>query len=157
MTVGTDTYISLEDAETYIAAYYPAADTTRQAWTALEEPEKEALLMQSCQTIDAQLLRGCQLETDQPLAFPRTPFQYPGETGAPEKVKQAQVEIALYGISEEKAGADRRAALQAQGVQSFSVGELSEAYTGSGQTAVEIPAKAAVLLRCYLAGGFETC
>lgn len=159
MTVGQDTYISLEDADAYIAANYRASNTTRKAWAGLEDPEKEALLLQACQTIDAQLLGGCQTEPDQPLAFPRRPYQFPAETGAPEKVKQAQVEIALYGISEEKAGADRRAALQAQGVQSFSVGELSEAYSGngSGRNNAEIPARAALLLRRYLSGGFETC
>ncbi len=158
MTVGIDTYISLAEAETYISAYYQAGDATRQAWTALEDPEKEALLLQACETIDAQPIGGFKAETDQTLAFPRRPYQEAGETAAPEKVKRAQVEIALYSVSAEKAGADRRQALQAQGVQSFSVGEISETYgKGPGQSNTEMPAKAARLLRPYLAGGFLTC
>jgi hypothetical protein len=79
---------------------------------------------------------------------------------APESIKRAQIELALW-LSDDQKQADQlqRRDLQAQGVDSFSIGDLSESYkTGGSDKAVPLLCpKVSALLRPYLTGGFSTC
>jgi len=91
------------------------------------------------------------------------PYQY-GHTdsGAPERVKSAEIELALY-LSDEKKqeSSEKRSKLIADGVKSFSLGDLSESYGDNVQSASKSSVydckKAVSLLSPYLSGGFEIC
>jgi len=122
LTVGTNTYISLADAETYMEKVYDPDGL----WAAATDAVKNNLLAQATIDIDSEHWRYAKTDDDQTLEFPRA-----GETTIETKVANACVEQALYRLrigSEATARAD----LQAQGVTSFRLGDLSETYGGGG-------------------------
>lgn len=155
LTVGTDTYISRADADTYVAAHYMSGDATRQRWEAMAEADKEVLLRNAATMIDAQVLAGIKRLPTQKMAFPRMV-----ESGylrgmydqmeVPDDIKAAQVEIALQAM----AGESKREQMRLQGVKSYSIGNLSETLASGSAGQPNITSGAAlILLRPYLAGG----
>lgn len=160
MQIGTDTYVTIPEAESYIAAHYISTHPCRLRWDELIDDDKETLLKEACAEIELLQLQGRKAETTQPMAFPRRPFQDVGETGAPDKIKYAQIELALW-LSDTAAQADisQRAKLQSMGVESFSLGDLSESYkSGAGEKPAPLLCpKARMYLNPYLTGGYVTC
>lgn len=170
LTVGTDSYLSQADATTYVGANYSSTSTEYVAWTALSTGDKDLYLRKACKKIDRQILRGIKALATQTLEFPRairtdyynsdfpsTQIRYTAdwvvETAVSQSVKDAQVEEAITMMSQ-GATASKRAALQAQGVKSFSLGSLSENYgTGlkSGVTRLLSP-ESQELMKYYIAG-----
>ena len=171
ITVGTDTYISLADANTYVTANHVSTSTEYTSWTTLTDANKELYLKKAAKKIDRLYLRGVKAVSTQTLEFPRairTDYRRENfplinirldadwviETAVSQQVKDAQVEEALSMLVD-GATANKRAKLQAQGVKSFSLGNLSENYgTGSkanGATKL-LSTEAQELLRYYLLG-----
>jgi hypothetical protein len=166
LTVNTDTYISLADCDTYLAANYISTDAKYVAWAALTDANCEVLLRKAAQTIDRQPLAGYKYISTQAMAFPRYTYSesaddntnlhpllrangYYCDGTVPDAVKYAQCEIAI----ELAQGSNARADMQRQGVKSFSLGNLSETYTGSQNSIISHEAKQ--LLVPYLGGGFR--
>ena len=169
ITVDTDTYISLADAETYTAENYLYTDRKRVEWNKLLDNEKEILLRRAAKVIDRQPLIGIKAVSTQDMEFPRaihtdykrrdlpilnTHFysDWYIQTETPDAVKHAQVEIALTATQD----APKRVELQRQGVKSFSLGKLSESY-GSGSNNAIVSHEARELLKPYLAGSVSIC
>jgi hypothetical protein len=169
LTVGTDTYISLVNADTYLTNHYMSTDTKLTAWNALSNSDCEVLLRKAAKVIDAQPIAGYKADLTQTMAFPRAVYtdaykNYPHltpiipylvedyyvQTEVPADVKYAQCEIAIDLISPSK-----RKELQREGVKSFSLGSLSENY-GSGRDN-SLPYEARELLKPYLAGSVPIC
>lgn len=165
ITVGTDTYISLADAETYFANHYLSTDDKLVAWNTLSDSDKEVLLRKATQKIDAMPYMGFKADNDQELAFPRAfwtdnqllrenlhpLFLYGNrnwyiQTEVPDDVKYAECELAISMVS----GTPTRVELQRQGVTSYSIGGdgLSESYNGKGGSYIE-STKAIELLNKY--------
>ena len=71
------------------------------------------------------------------------------QSEVPSAVKYAQCEIAL----ETASGTSNRVKLQRQGVKSFSLGNLSETYSGASNSIVSHEAKE--LLKPYIGGGYR--
>jgi hypothetical protein len=161
MTVGTDSYVSVSEADEYISKRYTSANADRLRWAAFSDQDKEILLLNACTELEALPFRGRKALIAQPLAFPRMPYQWGHDLNyVPEAIKQAQIELALYLSNENKQSElSQRQSLQAQGVQSFSIGDLSESYAsgGSMKAAPLLCAKSARLLASYLNGGFGVC
>jgi hypothetical protein len=171
LTVGTDTYISLTDANTYISSYYASTQQERISWTALSDSNKEAYLRQACQKIEEQILIGRKAVDSQTLQFPRAwkvPHFYRNsyygsgigryncdwyvQTEVPVEVKNAQVEETLSLI----VGVSERIALQQEGVKSFSIGNLTETYDGTMRSTQTLQSKKArLLLKQYIATSVE--
>lgn len=166
LIVGADSYISLVDADTYLSNHYIAADPKKVAWDALTDADCEALLRKAAITIDRQPLVGLKATIAQTLAFPRAIYSdFPNyiyqtqafindsnwyvQTSVPTEVKEAQCEIAI----ESTQTTPNRVKLQRQGVKSFSLGSLSESYTGSQNNIISQEAKE--LLSPYIGGGFR--
>jgi hypothetical protein len=163
--VGTDTYISLADAQTYLSGHYISTDSKMSAWNALNDADQEILLKKATLIIDRQPLVGYKATETQALAFPRTIYsEVPNElynspifysdhwytqTAVPNEVKYAQCEIAIEMVT----GTSNRASLQRQGVKSFTLGNLSETYSGAQNSLVSYEAKQ--LLAPYAGGGFR--
>jgi len=139
LTVGTDTYISLVDAEIYVSTHYRNVDPEFKAWGDNIDTDKEILLRKATQAIDRLPFVGVKSTSVQLLEFPRALytdyanygvnviFSFEGmmvEVDTPQAVLDAQCEIAL----DLAKGNNERADLQRQGVKSFSLGKLSESY-----------------------------
>lgn len=148
-----DSYITVSDATTYVTDHYTSTDNKATAWIALEDVDREIYLRRAAQIIDSQPIVGIKADPLQPMAFPRITQARNGAAyvDTPEAVKHAQVEIALQLV----VGVPKRVELQRQGVQSFSVGKLSENY-GAGKSS-PLPYEAQELLRPYLVGSVPIC
>lgn len=90
MTVGKDTYVSVEEADELVRLLLRTYDEFRIFWEALSEEEKQGYLMRSTQQIDTLVYTGRKHDLWQPLQFPRN-----GECKVPDTVKRATVYNAL--------------------------------------------------------------
>ena len=156
LELNKNSYVTVSDADNYINAHYRSNNKLRKAWEGLDEADKIASLLSACADIEALPFGGRAMVAGQAMAFPRLPYQYTRAAEIPERVKHAQVEFALWQLDDTStAQAEQRQALQAQGVESFSVGDLSESYTtgATAQPTALMCAKVANLLAPYRNGG----
>jgi len=131
-------YCTIEYANEYFAGRLHA-----ESWGQTDESTKEKALKQATKTIDRQPLRGRKTNPEQELAFPRHP-----DTEIPEAVKEACCEEALALLER---GNSQRHKLQQEGVQSFTLGNMSETYApGAGRGLISQEAKE--ILRPWLLG-----
>ena len=151
ITVGTDSYIAVATADAYFGSRLYA-----DPWTAADATTKEAALKMATKAIDRLRLRGRTKTDNQTLAFPRC---YPTldrsvtmlangaqlymdgnfacEASTPQRVLDAACEEALALLREGAENNRRR--LQAQGVSSFKLGDLSETFRSGGASAIRSP------------------
>ena len=135
----SESYCTIEEANAYFSGRLHA-----ESWFEADDETKENAILQATKAIDRQLLRGRKTNPEQELAFPRHP-----DTEIPAAVKEACCEEALAIL--EKGNSQRRR-LQQEGVQSFSLGNMSETYVvGAGKGLLSQEAKE--LLRPWLLGG----
>lgn len=139
ITVGENSYIDINGADEYFAGRLHA-----ESWGETSDAYKEKALKQATKEIDRQPLTGRKTADDQALAFPR----YPDEE-VPEAVKEACCEVALALLER---GNSQRRKLQQEGVQSFTLGNMSETYAASAGKGL-LSQEAKELLRPWLLGG----
>ena len=172
ITVGTDTYITLADADTYISNNYVTTSTEYITWDALTDANKEIYLKNATKKIDRGIYRGIKAVSTQTLEFPRAlktfyrREDYPNlnilldgdwviETEVAQRVIDAQVEEAVV-LSIDGGTTSKRLELQRQGVKIFQLGDLREEYGSGVATTVSTTklssVKAKELLEYYLAG-----
>lgn len=138
LEIGTDSYIDIAGANEYFAGRLHA-----EVWEQADDSTKEKALRQATRVIDRQLLRGRKTNSEQKLAFPRYP-----DAEIPKEVQKACCEEALALLER---GNSQRRKLQQEGVQSFSIGNLSETFvTGANRGLLSQEAKE--LLRPWLLG-----
>ena len=134
----SESYCTIEYADEYFAGRLHA-----ESWGQAGDETKEKALKQATRAIDRQPLTGRKTTDNQALAFPR----YPDEE-IPEAVKEACCEEALALLER---GNSQRRKLQQEGVQSFTLGNMSESYAaGAGRGLLSQEAKE--LLRPWLIG-----
>ena len=135
----SESYCTIEYADEYFAGRLHA-----ESWGETSDADKEKALRQATKEIDRQLLKGRKATDAQELAFPRYP-----DNEVPEAVKEACCEEALAILEN---GNSQRRKLQQEGVQSFSLGNMSETYAaGAGKGLLSQEAKE--LLQPWLLGG----
>lgn len=153
MVVGADTYVTVVEADAYVMTNYRSGSAGRIRWLAMDEGDKEIILATACRDMEQLPYQGQRATRDQSLAFPRL-----GQDVVPERVKAAQVELAMWLTDDAKqADLDRRESLRMQGVSSFGLGDLSESYRA--ETAINrslLCPKLRSLLTRYLNGGYAT-
>jgi hypothetical protein len=138
ITVGENSYIDIDEANEYFTGRLHA-----ESWGETSDADKEKALKQATKEIDRQPLTGRKATDTQALAFPRYP-----DSEVPEVVKEACCEVALALLER---GNSQRRKLQQEGVQSFTLGNMSESYTaGAGKGLLSQEAKE--LLRPWLIG-----
>lgn len=166
----SNSYLTLEEAEAYFAGRLNA-----DAWESASDADKEKALLMACRHIESLRLRVrrrpygypdepvdylgatwdvvAPASATQALSFPRRKDKdHDGNFAIPERVKQAQCEEALALLAR-GAEEERRRALQAAGVTSFSVDGLSESYApGAGQHPL-LSAQARTLLAPFMDKG----
>ena len=131
-------YCTIEYADEYFKNRLHA-----ESWGQADESTKEKALKQATKAIDWQLLKGRKATDEQELAFPRHP-----DTEVPEAVKEACCEEALALL--EKGNSQRRK-LQQEGVQSFTLGNMSESYAAGAAKGL-LSQEAKELLQPWLLG-----
>lgn len=151
-------YVTLEEADAYIASRYLASDALRINWELLEDEDKKVYLTKSMDALEELPFVGRKTSIKQPHAFPRYPDQQ-----VPELVKYAQIENALS-LSDDTASADAAEydRLWKFGVSSYSIGNLTETsadgswgHAKAGNAAGVTSTRANVLLSRYLNGGYR--
>lgn len=126
ITVGTDSYISLADAETYFAGRLHS-----DAWDSASELDKEKALKTATKRIDMLSFRGRPVDTEQALAFPRYIL---GDSGylftvdITQKLEDATCEEAIA-LLEQTDFDLKREKMKEAGVTSVSAGDSSESYS----------------------------
>ncbi len=131
-------YVDLEEANEYFSNRLHV-----DAWSSASDADKEKALAMATKAINRQPLKGRKTDTAQTLAFPRYP-----DTEIPKEVQEACCEEALAIL---ESGNSQRRKLQQEGVQSFSLGNMSESYAaGAGKGLLSQEAKE--LLRPWLIG-----
>ena len=89
LIVGTDTYVTLAEADEYFASSLKADD-----WDALSDATKEILLKSAVRRMEGKPYLGTKQVESQALEFPRY-FDNAIFDGTPDDIKSAQCEIAL--------------------------------------------------------------
>ena len=131
-------YVTVEEATTYFASRLHA-----EAWTQASTCDKGKALDMATRAIDRTPLKGVKASYDQANQFPRYP-----DAEVPQAVKEACCEEALAIL---EIGNSQRRKLQQEGVQSFSLGNMSETFAaGAGKGLLSQEAKE--LLRPWLLG-----
>ena len=171
LTVGVNTYVTIDEADAYIAECYLLADEQRKAWEAAGG-DKEVALRRACAALDSLTYQGVKFAFPQPLAFPRyfgenyamidgvlyapEVDRYPELREVPKAIKAAQIEEALEMVSPTVATENKD--IRNNPVQSYSIGHLSETFetalAGSLQSALA-SVRAQALIRPYIGGGYE--
>lgn len=154
-------YVTVEEADTYIESRYVTTNVDRVRWEALEDSDRGVYLLQSVEAIDVLPFHGKKyLEEVQVLSFPRVvgyDYLYLASTPTiPDVVKYAQIENALS-LSCEIDNSQYNE-MRLQGVQSYSIGNLSESLRDMGSSNITYDGiasiKALKLLKPYLLGGY---
>lgn len=135
-------YVTLEEANTYFESRLHA-----EAWTNASDTDKQKALEMATRAIDRTPLKGVKASWDQAHQFPRYP-----DTEVPQAVKDACCEEALAILER---GNSQRRRLQQEGVQSFSVGGLTETYWPGARGRGLISEEARELLRPWLLGAVD--
>lgn len=162
LVVGTDSYITIEEADAYIVSYYTATNVLRVAWTALDDADKEVYIRQAFQCIERLPLRGSKLLYTQTTLFPRNDSI---TLEVPDKVKDAQAALSIASMQWETATGlsddmQERRLLQLQGVTEIKIGKMAEVYdlskTNSNQDPVlALSESAQYYLKAWLGGGYD--
>jgi len=152
--VGKNSYIDITDADTYFATRYGA-----DAWAGLSDETKDQLLITATQRIDTLRFKGRKYAYTQTLSFPRyidydrkyqQDYLYNVNLNTiPEAVKKATCEEALALLNTE---ATKRRELQEQGVTGFTIGKLSETFSGNVSSSSLLSSDAKNLLKSWIAG-----
>lgn len=119
MTVGTDSYITVAEADTYVSGHYLTTSDQYRAWDALDDTQKAVILVQSCDQIERIPFSGYKTDSSQVLQFPRD-----GNTDVPLVVLYAQIINALS-ILTTPAASENPAS---RGVRTYTIDGFSETF-----------------------------
>lgn len=72
LQIGINTYVTVEEADTYIASHYLSTNSARQTWENLTDEDKKASLLRSCMALNSLKYTGRRKVAGQKLEFPRT-------------------------------------------------------------------------------------
>lgn len=130
LEVGKNTYVTIEEADEYIAENYSEKNILRAHWTVCPDEYKEQYLRKSMIEIEALPFVGRKTIWTGELQFPRTLLNAPlyvmhnpvylmynrDETKVPKEVKEAEIENALGIIQKSYRPSSKAAVLSALGL-----------------------------------------
>lgn len=172
LTVGVDSYVTIEEANTYIARHYLPADERSVNWASLSDEDKEVYLLNACAELSKIKWRGVAFKAFQPLPFPRyfgnnwvfayydliapEVYIYPELREVPKNILSAQIEEAF----ELACPSEDTEAFEAENgkVQSYTIGHLTENYKSAQDGSVKSvikSKKAQELVADYTGGAYE--
>lgn len=156
ITVGTDSYITVAEADGYFVSRFNADE-----WAAATDDDKTRALVTATRSLGTLAYKHRKTDPAQVLDFPRaiTPYPYADDwqyivgtyddTVVPQVVKNAECEEALALLEH---GDSERLDLQAQGVTSITLGKLTETYGAANRTGGLQSSAAHSLLLPWIAG-----
>lgn len=159
LIIGKDSYITLEEANTYIQMHYMSSDSLRISWEALDTADREIALRNSFVQINRLPFTGRPADSSQSLPFPR----YNTPTSSMYDVKCAQVENAVQQLDKYMSDEiQQRKMLQRAGVKKYMIGDLSEEFVASAASlghnnCFGLCPEAYEYLKRYLQGGYKIC
>ncbi len=180
ITVGTDTYVTIAEADALIASMFLSADAQLLAWNNLSDADKEIALRRATVSLERLVWVGQKYDSDQVLFFPRvTASPIPNRRGGsyrqdqeyqtfspasptvPDAIKNAEVYEALE-IASPSTDTDNFDDKNAT-VKSEKVGDWSANY-GGGNTGVSARSAQAIIkskmardyIAPFLSGGYRT-
>lgn len=176
LTVGTDSYVTVAEADQYITEYYMTLAPERSVWEQLDTADKEVLLRSSAEAIDAIRYTGKKSGgSEQILAFPRIVTSCGCNLMLSDinKIKAAQIrEAATRALiaTESAMDEDNMGSIDSPGtggaVSSYTIGNLSETKL-SGVAAAEADSRGVTanlyneyaknVLSKWTGGGFRIC
>ena len=157
LTVGVDSYISLEDAEAHVTSMYTKGNKLYDSWMALSDEDKEAWLRRSTRALDRLKYQGEKKNYSQRLQFPRTHRNYTGgfgwawavspyydnqhiavsdqgfDDGGMGAIAEATIENAIYGVVLDKSMSAINVA-NISGLTSRKAGPITETYNRGSAT-----------------------
>lgn len=139
LTVGTNTYVSDAEADSYFADRLYADD-----WTGATSGDQEKALLMAKRLLDQQPFAGERTSTDQILAWPRSGISGVDSATVPQAIKDAQCELALAFLREDLTADDGT-----RGVRSLRAGSVAIEYDGRAP-AKRLPDAAHALLEPFL-------
>ena len=145
-------YVSIEDVNAYKVMYYGSTDPLRLNWEQLSDEDKQVAINRAEREVERLPLHGKPVHADK--AFPR----YPDPEESLQRAKQAICELSIQLMS--SSSARERYELQAQGVKSYKIGDLSETFADkSGRSGVDEFVFSIVypFLQRWLSGGYRIC
>lgn len=172
LTVGVDTYATVEQATAYIQSNYSSTDTRVAAWNELEESDQEVYLRRACEALSLLSYRGMTFTALQELPFPRylypdgvmaytqliapLSYVYPELGDTPQDVINAQIEEAFERAC--PSNDTEKSEIRNGAVQSVTIGHFSEHYdlteTGTVQSVLK-SGRAQNLIMPYVGGAFD--
>ena len=163
LTVGVDTYVTLEEANQYISDHFASTDPLRIQWEAMSEGDREVYLRKAFVQINQLPYTGKPVKNTQTLPFPR--YAQDGFTVVynTDNLKKAQTEQAI-GLTDTVAAQDvsDRLRLRRAGVRSYRIGDLSETFVNgtpseSASNFFGLVEAAYRYLSGWLRGGYKIC
>ena len=172
LTVGVDSYVTVEQATEYIQANYPSTDTRATAWGELSENDQEVYLRRACEALSLLNYRGMTFTALQELPFPRyfypdgvmayteliapLSYIYPELAEVPQDIMNAQIEEAF----ERACPSDdtQKSKIRNGVVDSVTIGHFSEHYNLAEAGTVEAvlrSGRAQKLVMPYVGGAFD--
>ena len=161
LVVGTNTYISLADAETYFDNIL-----NNETWNCTTTNRKNIALMSATKNIDKLKLRGMKAVSTQTLKFPRAIYNafntshryfYDNYFTIYENwyietsVQQSVLDAVCEEAQELLVSKSKRLSLQEQGVKAFKLGNLSETFVTRSTSNLILSSTAKEYLTPYLA------
>lgn len=70
LTVGTDSYVTVAEADEYISKRYTSNSKDRKRWEELSKEDKEIIIRNACDEIELMPFQGRKITMEQKLAFP---------------------------------------------------------------------------------------
>ena len=142
ITVGIDTYTTLEEANTYFESTLKYS-----AWSALPEDIKEICLKTACRKMETLLFTGNKELETQLLEFPR-------DYGTPQDVKSAQSELALWLYQNQN---NQALSAQEMGIKSMSLGGESYSFGDKSNSGNILCVDCNDYLNKWIRKGFKVC
>lgn len=120
LIVGTNSYMTLEEANNFIATRFVSSDPVRKFWEQLSEEDKVVIIITTTERYDtnSMLYRGNKVMITQPLQFPRIDT-YKQIVECPDRVK---VGLLLQGIRDTASLNSEIEQMREMGIHSFSDG-----------------------------------
>lgn len=146
LTVGTDTYCTLTEANNYFANTLKSA-----TWLAISETNREICLKMACRKMETLFFTGVKTAETQALEFPRS-YDNSIYDGTPQDIKNAQSELALWLYQNQN-----NQALNAQemGIKSMSLGGESYSFEGTAGNILCVDCND--YLNKWIRKGFKVC
>lgn len=157
LTVGVDTYITLDEANTYASSYYVSTDPLRVQWEAIADVDKEVMLRRAFVQLNSLPYTG---RPKNSLPFPRA-CNFTAQDMQNVKYAQAEQAIAISDSVTVQETEDR-IKLRRAGVTQYTIGDLSEKFqeglpVDSNATFYGLSEKAYKYLKKWLQGGYRVC